>query len=656
MGAVEREINLRQYSYHGLILPDKDPKNQGRYKVHIPELHPLIKTDKGIWCKNNSHDWRFTSSDDYFYGQYWPIQPGTKVLIRFYENDFNSGYIEHIVSDMIEKENPRISVKKGVPGPPSTKDRDDTYVVYKTPKKHNLFLVLENCSDSEAGMNKELIPNSIHMYYNYRRTTLIINEDGIHWFTMDNRGVTVENDNNEWINRDEHVFIQGHRDFYINDREKRYIKDFHYTYCDNEIRTHSALQNSTTSGTKITEDAPTIWMNSGKSKKATKARWNKGEDEVIKQNKIDQRIMAHLDPEQQEDSAYVKDDHKSKKVPEPNDIWGGQPFEGHPKKENCKISKGLDDRCSTLGASQVGAGIRGYPEYGPGGKGFDACAGKSSNCAGCSGTGKSCAGCGGGCGCSADSASCCGQDGLSALNSDSAESQINSPETAESSLCNGSNLSNCSGSDLSTGVSSCGSSGCSSAVSYLDGNQLATAAGKMDGQTHDKFADLLTPYAAGEYTDKLIGVDSMANITSSKSAESISSLSDKMAPPQFENIIADSLAKSYQDDFFGKLNDDALNQVSMIDSSYRDDMWEQLSGGSLDAMAEISSANTATAMLTSSSKSSMYSGISKMSDDKIEIMLNKLSDSEYNSFRSDCITDSNCPDNLKSILSDMGTR
>ena len=36
------ELNLRANSYHGIILPDKDPKNQGRYKVHIPELHPLM--------------------------------------------------------------------------------------------------------------------------------------------------------------------------------------------------------------------------------------------------------------------------------------------------------------------------------------------------------------------------------------------------------------------------------------------------------------------------------------------------------------------------------------------------------------------------------------------------------------------------------------
>ena len=291
MGQVARDINLRAYSYHGITLPDQDPKLQGRYKIHIPEFHHLIDQQYGIWCKNQAHKWRWTPSEDYMYGEYYPLQPGTKVLIKFYENDFHTGYIDRIISDQVIKTTPKIGCALN---PEATTDRDDVYMVFKTPKYHNLFLINEDTSDSENGLDKDLIRNSIHLYYNYRRSTMTINEDGIHWFTMDNRGVTIEGNNSEWVNKNEKVYIKQNRDLYIDGAHHHFTRKDYDSYICGEHREWSMNKHSTMSQAEIAEDAPTIWMNSGHSNMARQGEVNKGEDEIVVQKKIDTRVVAHL--------------------------------------------------------------------------------------------------------------------------------------------------------------------------------------------------------------------------------------------------------------------------------------------------------------------------------------------------------------------------
>ena len=58
--------NLRQNEYHAIVLSKQDPKNQGRYFVHIPELLPLIPAKDGIRVKNQIHKWRYNGDDKYF--------------------------------------------------------------------------------------------------------------------------------------------------------------------------------------------------------------------------------------------------------------------------------------------------------------------------------------------------------------------------------------------------------------------------------------------------------------------------------------------------------------------------------------------------------------------------------------------------------------
>lgn len=350
--SIAKEINLRQYSYHGLILPDRDPKNQGRYKVHIPELHPLIEADLGIYVKNQQHNWRYGPSDDHMYGEYYPLHAGTKVLIKFYENDFHTGYVDRIISDQIISTTPKIAVDKI---PEATTDRDDIYMIFKTPKKHNLFAVLEETSDGENKLDSELIPNSIHLYYNYRRSTMILNEDGIHWFSMDNRGVTIEGNNSEWVHKTEKIYIHEDRHLFINGKHRHHVHKDYDSTIDGEHREHSCDQHSTTSSDKITEDAPTIWMNSGLSKPARMAESNKGEDEIVKQNKIDMRVVAHQYRDDIEDTYYGDEG-----IP----IVGGTPPDngtGDPEKN--KLQVGMNDRYSSIGAEQVGVDHREYPPY-----------------------------------------------------------------------------------------------------------------------------------------------------------------------------------------------------------------------------------------------------------------------------------------------------
>lgn len=345
-----QELDLRANSYHGIILPDKDPKNQGRYKVHIPELHPLIKSSSGIWCKNQVHNWRVGPSDDHVYGSYSPLQPGTKVLIKFYQNDFHSGYIDRVVSDQVQSTTPKLGSGTN---PGATTDRDDVYVIFQTPKYHNLFAIFEKTTDGGNGLSKQLMPNSIHLYYNYRRSTMILNEDGIHWFTMNNHGTTIEGCRSTWVNQNDKLYIQENRDVYINGYEKHYVKGSYDHLCQSTHRETSQGVYDIQSNSHFAVDAPKILLNCGSSQPAKQAETNKGEDHIVRQNKTDMRIVAHQD---RKDTYYGCD---------PKTTVGGSP--PLPKMNGDKsantLAQGGSDRYGAVGQTQTGGGMRPYPPY-----------------------------------------------------------------------------------------------------------------------------------------------------------------------------------------------------------------------------------------------------------------------------------------------------
>jgi hypothetical protein len=288
--------SLTDKEFHGIILEDKDPKNQGRYKVHIPELMPLIVETKGIWVKNQIHNWRYTSSEKYFYGEYKPIYPGTLVFIKFYTHDINTGYVDRIISDQMIKTMPKLAVNKD---PKSINERDDIYLLYKTAKNNNLFVILEDTTDSETGLDEELIPNSIHQYYNEKRTTTIINEDGYHLFTEDNNGLTVEKDNNKWIKGNDKTCIDKNMLLRIKGSEKKYVEGGSTSISKGKSISYSMGSQVVKSEGMVSLDAPMVYLNSdpidsvisSTQLENLKAPTNKGEDEIKIQNKITQKLV-----------------------------------------------------------------------------------------------------------------------------------------------------------------------------------------------------------------------------------------------------------------------------------------------------------------------------------------------------------------------------
>lgn len=147
--------------FFGVVLPDIDTKNQGRYKVYIPELQPHMKENTGIWAKNHVHKYRMTRSDKGSYGSYYPLQPGTKVVVKFFTNQIETAYIDRIVSDYEPETLPFKS-----------SDRDEYYQIILTPKKKHLIAICEDTPDKPA--------NSIHIYHNDHHITIVLDPGGLH--------------------------------------------------------------------------------------------------------------------------------------------------------------------------------------------------------------------------------------------------------------------------------------------------------------------------------------------------------------------------------------------------------------------------------------------------------------------------------------------
>ncbi len=204
--------------YQGKILEEIDPKHRGYYKVHIYSSEYHIEETEGIWCKNCVHTYRNTPDSDGQYGQYFPLHKDTKVLIRFAEDDLNTGEIVRILSD----EEP---VKK-FPLSKNPKDRDNLTQMFRTIKHDNTFMINEG-----EGENTSLPEDSIHLYYHAGKTKIIINKDGIHIFTEDNMNITVNGNVNTYIKGNYKLQVDGTidikcaKDISITGKEKLNIKN-----------------------------------------------------------------------------------------------------------------------------------------------------------------------------------------------------------------------------------------------------------------------------------------------------------------------------------------------------------------------------------------------------------------------------------------------
>ena len=238
--------NLKDKEFLGKILPDLDNKIQGRYKINIPSLMPHIPSDQGIWCKNHTHNWRVTNSDHGEYGQYFPLHSGTYVVVKFYDNDSNSGYIDRVVSDYIENSN--MEGQDCTTKIPIMSDRDEQYILFKTPKKWNIFYVNEDTENE---------PNTIYLVYNRdsnnlktsdigRRTVFRIDESGMTFWTRDNNRVRIMLDDNKQVDGNQTEYIKGYRTKHIDDDDDLHVhnnqtynidKDQNYWVKGNQITT-----------------------------------------------------------------------------------------------------------------------------------------------------------------------------------------------------------------------------------------------------------------------------------------------------------------------------------------------------------------------------------------------------------------------------------
>lgn len=169
------EDSLVDREFIGTILPAKDTLHQGKYKVNVPELQPHMKETTGIWCKNHTCRHRVSPSQVGVSGSYYPLQAGMSVIVKFFANHIESAYIDRVISDAYANSLPYEII-----------ERDDYYQIIRTPKHNNLICIYE--SDTAS---KNVPKNSIHVYFNDTRTTVVIDETGINIKTDDNINVTV---------------------------------------------------------------------------------------------------------------------------------------------------------------------------------------------------------------------------------------------------------------------------------------------------------------------------------------------------------------------------------------------------------------------------------------------------------------------------------
>lgn len=201
--------SLVDREFLGKVLPDLDEKLKGRYKVHLPELMSHLPNDQGLFFKNHVHKWRITNSDRGEYGQYFPIQPGTFVVVKFFENDPNTGYIDRIISDYVDGSN--VEAQDCTTPIPRPSDRDEQYIIFKTPKKWNALYINEDTAYE---------PNTICLVYNRdgqfrRRSVLRIDESGIHTWTRDNMRTRILKDDNKQVDGNQTENIKGYRTKHI---------------------------------------------------------------------------------------------------------------------------------------------------------------------------------------------------------------------------------------------------------------------------------------------------------------------------------------------------------------------------------------------------------------------------------------------------------
>jgi len=256
------EQKLLGKKWHGRIICKDDGKfietrtpfdveNNGDCLINIPELMAFGDQDEkenAIWAKNSINKYRITASDGRrpkedngefgsgYYGSYFPLHPGTFVIVEFLEEDLNSGHITQILSN--QGDNHAAEPSDTVPFKFDIADKDDVYLFNRTPRWDNLNVLFEE--------TVSLPFNSHHQYFNIEnkksspisdrfggtdpntlpqtpiRTSLIINSSQLNSTDpedVENGGIHLGTHDNLYATIDENCFIAINRNTKLNFRE-----------------------------------------------------------------------------------------------------------------------------------------------------------------------------------------------------------------------------------------------------------------------------------------------------------------------------------------------------------------------------------------------------------------------------------------------------
>lgn len=149
---------------------DEDPKNRGRYRVLIPELMYNCYDDDGqIYCVNHVTKYRnaYCNTGEGIYGQYFPLHPGTRVIVKFYKEDIQTAYIDRIVGDFHQDSLP-LELSGG--------NRDNYYQLLRT-IANDLIAVTDQTSMSSVPKH------SMVFYHKKDNVQVTFDETGIHIYT-----------------------------------------------------------------------------------------------------------------------------------------------------------------------------------------------------------------------------------------------------------------------------------------------------------------------------------------------------------------------------------------------------------------------------------------------------------------------------------------
>ena len=194
--------NLTDKEFPGIVIPEKDvdktdhPDSRGRYKVYIPNHMQHQGLKSVIWAKNHTHKYRYGINEyvpgkQKIFGQYFPIQIGARVIIKFFSNNIESAFIDRIISDY---------AIKTMPFNYSHLDQSDITILLRTAEYTNVIAALENI------VTDPLIKNSLHIYYHDDQVRIIMDRTGMHTW--------VEKQQNNWIKFDQRnqILMGQHND------------------------------------------------------------------------------------------------------------------------------------------------------------------------------------------------------------------------------------------------------------------------------------------------------------------------------------------------------------------------------------------------------------------------------------------------------------